>query len=90
MARGRKATENATKRQCRELVTQMRQTPAIGFKSGDWTYSIRGEMGKYLIIERKREEGGISRIEVDTIYATDLVDMVYNNGDNKAVKVVQV
>lgn len=44
--------------------------------------------GKYLIVQRKTE---LERTlyEVFTIYVTDFVDLVYNNGDNKGVKVVR-
>lgn len=51
-------------------------------------YSVKGTTGKYLIVQRKTE---LERTvyEVFTIYVTDFVDLVYNNGDNKGVKVVK-
>ena len=70
------------------MVDLMRKDPTIGVRIGDSVYSVKGTTGKYLIVQRKTE---LERTvyEVFTIYVTDFVDLVYNNGDNKGVKVVK-
>ena len=88
MPSGRRTTGNGTKVQCREMVDLMRKDPTIGVRIGDSVYSVKGTTGKYLIVQRKTE---LERTvyEVFTIYVTDFVDLVYNNGDNKCVKAVR-
>lgn len=88
MPSGRRTTGNGTKRQCREMVELMRHDPTVGVRIGDSVYSVKGTTGKYLIVQRKTE---LERTiyEVFTIYVTDFIDLVYNNGDNKGVKVVR-
>ena len=65
----------------------MEQDPTIGVRIDGWVYSVTGRTGPYLIIQKKREEVGW--IEVVTMYISDLVDLIYNNGNNKDVKVVR-
>ena len=88
MPSGRRTTGNGTKRQCREMVELMRKDPTIGVRIGGSVYSVKGTTGKYLIVQRKTE---LERTlyEVFTVYVTDFVDLVYNNGDNKGAKVVR-
>ena len=88
MPSGRRTTGNGTKVQCREMVELMRKDPTIGVRIGDSVYSVKGTTGRYLIVQKKTEKER-TLYEVFTIYVTDFVDLVYNNGDNKAVKVVR-
>ena len=88
MPSGRRTTGNGTKRQCREMVELMRKDPTIGVRICDSVYSVKGTTGRYLIVQKKTEKE--CRVyEVFTIYVTDFIDLVYNNGDNKGVKVVK-
>ena len=88
MPSGRRTTGNGTKRQCREMVDLMRKDPTIGVRIGDSVYSVKGTTGRYLIVQKKTEKER-TIYEVFTIYVTEFVDLVYNNGDNKGVKVVR-
>lgn len=90
MPQGRRTTGNGTKRQCREMVTLMEQDPTTGVRIDGWVYSVKGVTGRYLIIQKKREAEGVPWIEVVTMYISDFVDVIYNNGNNKDVKVVRV
>lgn len=89
MPSGRRTTGNGTKVQCREMVDLMRKDPTIGVRIGDSVYSVKGMTGRYLVVQKKTERDR-TIIEVFTIYVTDFVDLVYNNGDNKGVKVVRI
>ena len=88
MPSGRRTTGNGTKRQCREMVELMRRDPTIGVRIEDDVYSVKGTTGKYLIVQRKAEQER-TVYEVFTIYITDFIDMIYNNGKNKDTKVVR-
>ena len=91
MPSGRRTTERATKRQCREMVELMAHDPTIGITTDGVTYSVKGTTGKYLIIQRMMPSatvpGSIVR-EILTLYKTDFVDFGYESL-NKA-KVVKV
>lgn len=88
MPSGRRTTGNGTKRQCREMVELMRKDPTIGVRINDSVYSVKGTTGKHLVVQKKTEMER-TLYEVFTIYVTDFVDLVYNNGDNKGAKVVR-
>ena len=65
----------------------MEQDPTIGLRIDGWVYTVTGVTGRYLIIQKKREDVGW--IEVVTMYISDFVDLIYNNGNNQGVKVVR-
>ena len=68
----------------------MEQDPTTGVRIDGWVYSVKGTTGRYLIIQKKkRTEGGPDRIEIETMYISDFVDVIYNNGNNRDVKVVR-
>lgn len=67
----------------------MEQDPTTGVRIDGWIYSVKGTTGRYLIIQKKRAERGPERIEVVTMYISDFVDLIYNNGNNQGVKVVR-
>lgn len=67
----------------------MERDPTTGVRIDGWVYSIKGTTGRYLIIQKQREAEGVPWIEVETMYISDFVDVVYNNGNNRDVKVVR-
>lgn len=67
----------------------MEQDPTTGVRIDGWVYTVKGVTGRYLTIQKKREAEGVPWIEVVTMYISDLVDLIYNNGNNRDVKVVR-
>lgn len=88
MPSGRRTTGNGTKRQCREMVELMRHDPTVGARIDGAVYSVKGTTGKYLIVQ-KMTEAERTIYEVFTVYVTDFIDMIYNGGQNKDVRVVK-
>lgn len=88
MPSGRRTTGNGTKRQCREFVELMKNDPTLGCKIGEAVYTVRGNTGKYLVTQRTVEKDTFARVEVEAVYITDFMQMIYDAGkEAKAVKV---
>ena len=76
-----------SRRAVREFVDLMRADPSLGCKIGEAVYTVRGNTGKYLVTQRTVEVGTFARVEVEAVYITDFVQMIYDAGkEAKAVK----
>ena len=76
-----------SRRAVREFVELMRNDPTLGCRIGDAVYTVRGNTGKYLVVQRTAESA-FERVEVEAVYITDFVQMIYDAGkEAKAVRV---
>ena len=76
------------RRATREFVELMRNDPTLGCRIGNAVYTVRGNTGKYLVVQRTVETGTFAQVEVEAVYITDFVQMIYDAGkEAKAVRV---
>ena len=77
-----------SRRAAKEFVELMRNDPTLGCRIGDAVYTVRGNTGKYLVTQRTVETGTFAQVEVEAVYITDFVQMIYDAGkEAKAVRV---
>lgn len=78
----------ASRRETREFVERMVNDPELGCRIWNAVYKVKGHTGRYLIIHKTTMQGKTAKVEIDTQYITDFVDLIYNAGrEAKAVKV---
>ena len=77
-----------SRRAVREFVELMRNDPTLGCRIGGAVYTVRGNTGKYLVVQRTVQTGTFARVEVEAEYITDFMQMIYEaRNEAKVVKV---
>lgn len=77
----------ASRKAVREFIELMKIDGDLGCRIDGAVYTVRGNTGKYLIVQKTTQRDSFIQAEIEAVYITDFVQLVYNAGSNaKAVR----